>query len=222
MLPVPVTYYFDFKRTNDLMRPYVMHEFASYGVRHLVLGECLLQLILGDRTMVKTLSQEMAAEGLSFLDSHAVFGPYLDLCCPEPDARAEMLLRLKLQLHIIAALGVKTVTIHTGNETHYPSWPLEVLFDFIKRSLDELLPLAEKLGLVICLENIWFQINTADRLLAIKREYPSDALGFCYDSGHANLMDKGRNFPGSKPFTAWSPALPRFDDRFWKKCSPMW
>ena len=96
MFSVPVTFLFDFKRVNDAMRPYVMHEFAVNGARHLVLSEDFLSKILEKREMAGVLKREMAAEGLSFCDAHAVFGPYLDLCCPVPEARPEMLLRLKL------------------------------------------------------------------------------------------------------------------------------
>ena len=220
MLPAPVTFLFDFNRTNDLLRPYIMHEFAVNGAKHLVLSDTLLKLFLSERSMAATLQKEMAEEGLSFLDAHAIFGPFLDLCCPVAEARPEMLLRHKLQLQIIASMGVKTVTIHIGNEKYHPEYPLEFQFDCIKRSLDELLPLAERLGIVICMENIWHQLDTADRLLAIKKEYPTDALGFCYDSGHANLMDKGRDFPESRPFAAWDPVLPQFDNRVLEKMLP--
>lgn len=220
MISAPVTYIFDFTRANETMRPYMMHEFAVNGAKYLVLNTGLIQMILSSRNMARTLTQEMAAEGLEFYDSHSMFGPYLDLCCPVAEARTEMMLRHKLQLHIIASMGVKTVTIHVGNETHYPEYPLEVQYDYIKRSLDELLPLAEKLGLVICIENIWYQLNTADRLVGIKKEYPTDALGFCYDSGHANLMDKGRNFPESRPYREWNPVTPQFDDHILEKMLP--
>lgn len=220
MIPAPVTYIFDFQRADESLRPYIMHEFAAEGAEYLVLTTGLLQLILSDRNMARTLTREIAAEGLSFYDAHAAFGPYLDLCCPAAEARAEMLLRHKLQLQIIASMGVKTVTVHVGNETHYPDYPLEVQYDCIKRSLDELLPVAEKLGIVICIENIWYQLNTADRLTAVKKEYPTDALGFCYDSGHANLMDKGRNFPESRPYADWNPVVPQFDDHILEKMLP--
>ena len=220
MFSVPVTYAFDFKRTNDTMRPYVMHEFAVNGVKHLVLNETLFQMILENREMAGILNREMAGEGLTFCDAHAVFGPYLDLCCPVPDARPEMLLRLKLQLQIIAGMGVKTITIHIGNETHYPGYTLQSMIDSVKSSLNELLPLAESLGVIICIENIWFQMNTPERLLDFKAEFPTDALGFCYDAGHANLMDKGRNFPGSKPYTAWGSVPPHFDHQILEKMLP--
>ena len=121
MLQAPITFRFNFECTDERTRPYVMHEFAANGANHLVLSETLLRMILSDRKMAVTLEQEMAAEGLTFCDAHAVAGPYLDLNCPVAEARSEMLLRLELQLQITASMGVKTITIHTGHETDYPT-----------------------------------------------------------------------------------------------------
>ena len=220
MFSVPVSFLFDFGQTNEKTRPYFMHEFAANGAKHLVLSNTLISEVMKDYTLQKTLLDEMAAEGLTFADAHATFGPMRDLICPVPEARPQMLLRQKLTLQILADMGVNTITIHTGNETHYPGYDLEVMYDCMKRSLDELLPMAEKLGIVICIENIWYQINTPERLLGIKKEFPTDALGFCYDSGHANIMDKGRNFPDSNPFKYWKDVPPQFDDRILEKMLP--
>ena len=225
MFSVPVSFLFDFGQTNEKTRPYFMHEFAANGAKHLVLSNTLISEVMKDYTMQKTLLDEMAAEGLTFADAHATFGPMRDLICPVEEARPQMLLRQKLTLQILADMGVNTITIHTGNETHYPGYDLEVMYDCMKRSLDELLPVAEKLGIVICIENIWNQINTPERLLGIKKEFPTDALGFCYDSGHANLCAKGYLHEGDKSIhrAAWKKITgedPVWDDQICEKMSP--
>ncbi len=216
----PVTFLYDFNHVDEKARRWAMHEFAANGAKHLVLTEYLIGRIFYERHLADTLQEEMAAEGLSFMDAHAIFGKYLDLNCPIPEAREEMISRHKAALQMIANMGVKTITIHTGNENVYPEYPLETQFECIKRSLDELLPTAEKLGIVICIENIWHQLNTPARLLAVKEAFPTDALGLCYDAGHANLMDKGRNDPESNPFKAWGNVPPAFDDRILEKMLP--
>ena len=220
MFSVPVTFAYEFDHTDDFTRPCVLHEFAANGARYMVLTDVLLAQLLQRHGLRKMLAQEMANEGLRFCDSHAPFGPYLDLNCPVQAARGEMLLRLKLVLEIAASFGVKTMTIHTGNETAFPEFPLEEQYDWVKRSLAELLPFAEQLGMVIAIENIWFQINTPDRLLGIKKEFPTDALGFCYDSGHANLMNRGRDFPESSPYRAWGKTPVVWEDRALEKMLP--
>ena len=220
MFSVPVSFLFDFGQVTDQTRPYVMHEFAANGAKHLVLSNTFISNVMKDYAQQKTLLEEMAAEGLTFADAHAPFGPMRDLICPVAEARPQMLLRQKLTLQIAAEMGVKTITVHTGNETHYPGYDLEVMYDCMRRSLEELLPFAEQLGITVCIENIWYQMNTPERLLGIKKEFPTDALGFCYDSGHANLMDKGRNFPDSRPYNVWKDVPPQFDDRILEKMLP--
>lgn len=220
MFSVPVTFVYEFHRTDDLIRPYILHEFAANGAEYMVLSDSLLAQILQRPALKKMLAKELADEGLSFCDSHAPFGPYLDLNCPVKEARGEMLLRLKLVLEIAAGFGVRTMTIHTGNETHYPDVPLEEQYDWIKRSLEELLPFAETLKIAIAVENIWFRINTPDRLLGLKKEFPSEFLGFCYDAGHANLMAKGRSFPESAPYQAWGATPVVWEERALEKMLP--
>ena len=43
MFSVPLTYTFDFKCANDIMRPDIMHEFAVNGAKHLVMNDMLLK-----------------------------------------------------------------------------------------------------------------------------------------------------------------------------------
>ena len=220
MFPVPVSFLFDYGVTDKEFRSFIMHEFAANGAKHLVLSNTLISEVMKELPLQKTLLKEMEAEGLSFADAHAPFGPLRDLVCPLEEVRPQMILLQKLTLRIAADMGVKTITIHIGNETHYPGCTVEHLLDCMKRSLDELLPDAEKLGITICIENIWHQVNTPERLLEVKEAFPTDALGFCYDAGHANLMDKGRNFPDSNPYKIWKDVPPKFDDGILEKMLP--
>ena len=67
--------------------------------------------------------------------------------------------------------------------------------DAARRSLEELLPVAEQLGVVICLENIFQPCNTVDDVLTLIGEFPSPWLGACFDVGHAHLMEHGMHVP---------------------------
>ena len=132
----------------------------------------------------------MAAEGLSFVDSHAPNDALLDLNCPDESFRHEMISRHKLTLNIAASMGVETLTIHCGLDFVTADVPLETHIARTKDALDKLLPEAEKCGVIIALENIWTPNCQPDVLLDIKKDFPTEYLGFCYDSGHANLIDK--------------------------------
>ena len=225
MFRVPVTFYFDFEPVTDSLRLYIMGEFAAAGARHLVLTDALIQQIMAKPGLENELLKEMSGAGLSFLDAHAPFGPLLDMNCPFPEKRGLMIARLKLALEICACMKVDTITIHVGNNHFAPASaiPAATHFARMKEALAELLPVAEKLGIVICIENIWFQLNTPDVLNGIKAEFPTEALGFCYDSGHANIMDRGRDYATGNAWNGWRAAgisLPQWEDKALEKMLP--
>ena len=67
------------------------------------------------------------------------------------------------------------------------------------------------------------QTTTPERLLAWKKEFPTDALGFCYDAGHANIMSKGKLYPEGAANTSWkytTPNTPQWDDHIIDKMLP--
>ena len=208
MFKVPVTYVMDFLRPRrDKLNCFLMQELYDLGARHLVLTDTLIEEIKMDSRgdLADLLMQQLADHGLDFVDAHAPFGPRLDLCCPFKNYRDIMLSSGKLALDICHYMGVKTICFHTGNWQPIPGIHL-VLEDYIKLTEDalaELLPHAEKNDCIICIENIWFPNNTPEVLLAIKEKFPTKYLGFCYDSGHANLMDKGRLYTDAQAERAW-------------------
>jgi len=200
----PVTHIFEFEQTNERMRPYIMAEFAANGARNLVLTSTLIREILKSPGFAKELHRDLASTGTRFVDSHFPFGVVEDLDLPLENLRPAMLLRQKLALEIIADFGVDSIACHVGNTPEqFREYSLEHLHECILRSLDELLPVAERLGITIAIENIWFATNTPEKLLAIAEHFKSDNLGFCYDSGHANLMTKDSGVENSHPAEAW-------------------
>ena len=205
MSHLPVTYYFHLESLPDDLRPYIMQEFAGAGAKHLVLTDSLLARIAAKPNFADTLMKEMADFGMTFLDSHAQFGHCIDLNCPFPEKRKVTLALHKLTLEICSYMKVGTITMHVGNfrRSVYGDVPHETQTNMIKEALAELLPVAEKCGITICIENIWFPSNSPDALLDIKKEFPTGYLGFCYDAGHANIMAKGCNYPTSAAHTGW-------------------
>ncbi|MBD3232344.1 MAG: TIM barrel protein [candidate division Zixibacteria bacterium] len=66
--------------------------------------------------------------------------------------------------------------------------------DNVRRCLDYLVPVAEKLGVVIGIENRYYisQIPNFDEVGVLLDEYDSPHIGFWYDSGHAaNISNLG-------------------------------
>lgn len=57
----------------------------------------------------------------------------------------------------------------------------------LKRSLDELMPVLEKYGVRIAVENT--ASDTFEEIADLMREYPPERLGITYDSGHGNIAE---------------------------------
>jgi sugar phosphate isomerase/epimerase len=183
-----------------------MAEFANAGAKHLVLTSTLIESIIKQPGFEDTLLKEMADNGLSFCDAHMPFGADLDLNCPNEAKRAMMIAKLKLVLEICAYMKTDTIAIHVGNNHYEAASKIadEIHIARMKDALSRLLPTAEELGITLCIENIWFSVNTPDVLNLIKAEFPTPALGFCYDSGHANIMDSGRLFTEGEAYSRWN------------------
>ena len=202
MFQVPVTFCapYAFLVENETNRQFFFHELASQGAKHVVLSEGFANKMLANADFAQKVWCELRYEGMSFVDAHAPYGELLDMNCPIQSFRPRMLETQKRTIELCASLGVKTLTIHVGNN-HWVEdaklRDLEYNRRCIEESLEKLLPVAEACGVIICIENIWFQTNTPEELLRYKSLVPTDALGFCYDAGHANIMADvpGREHP---------------------------
>lgn len=182
-------------------------EFAANGQRKIVLTDGLMRKMLKNLSYVAFCRTLLAETGMVFCDAHSIYGPTDDLCCLDPDLRRYMLMNHRQTLELAALFGIKTITIHLGRFDNF-SIPVQTYRDASLKALDELLPVAEKLGVIICIENSWHQTSSAEALLAAVDHFKSDFLGICYDAGHANVMS-GRfrdeanrmwgTYPGREP-----------------------
>ena len=206
MFPAPFTYFVEFREITPKLRPFILAELASAGVKHLVLNKFLIADILQDASLVKTLPIELSQAGLDFVDSHALFGLPYDLMLYGDQMQEHRILLGKLQLSIAAEMGVDTMTFHLGNDALVPEIPLEKLCENACRNLEALLPEAERLGVTLCIENSWNILSRPDSLLTFKREFPTKALGFCFDSGHANILSShAKSAEGGGARERWAP-----------------
>ena len=191
---VPVTFLYDWEHPRDFDRQTVMYEFAANGAKHLVLTDTLLKMIGRTPKLYRELPKEAAQAGLDFVDAHAPFKDDCDINCPDPAVRPFMLAHLKLMLQIVADFGVTSCCVHIGN-LYYHGYTLEQHREATCRSLDEILPVAEKLGVTVCLENLQRIGSHVDDLLGYFAKFPSKNLGACFDAGHANIMENGMKHP---------------------------
>ena len=185
------------------VRRYLWEACAAAGMPYVVLTCDMIRMIAGDPGMAGQFRRDAEASGVRFVDSHAPFASEEYLIRPA-EGRESMLTRNRLAIEIAADMGVDTITIHIGNpRPEYAGYTADQLCDAAKRSLEELLPCAERCGVVICIENIWFPTTHPGRVLEIFDAVRSDFLGICYDAGHANLMDRGRLYDDCAAKKAW-------------------
>ena len=226
MFNAPLTFLFDFEAVSAAGRPYIMQEFARCGAEHLVLADTLIKDIVADPGLADLLQKEMSDNGLTFCDGHAPFGLHYDMHCPFGRERKIMYARQKLTMEICAYMNVDTVTIHLGSTRLAPAsqMPVADMLALVRETLHELLPAAEKMGLTICIENSWYPLCTPENLLMLKAEFPTPALGFCYDAGHANIMDNGRLHTEGSAWMGWKTAgfncTPPWEERALEKMQP--
>lgn len=197
MKKIPITHCLPYKAANERVLATILLEMAEMGQHEVVLTDGILRDMTSDFSVIATYQKLLADTGMRFCDSHAPFGPKDDLNCPYPELRPMMVERQRQAIQVAATFGVKTITIHIGN-TFEKGVSLDQYEANLFDSLEKLLPTAENCGVTIAIENIWTPTTTAPRILAAIRRFPTEALGVCYDAGHANLTtgrhaEKGNN-----------------------------
>jgi len=207
---VPITFFYDWDRLGDRDRQTVMYELAANGVKHLTLADNVLHMIARWPRLYREFRQEAEHAGLDFVDAHAPFAYDLDLCVPIPEVRPYMLAHLKYILQIVGDFGIGTCCVHTINKA-YPEYTLEQQRDAICASLDEILPLAEKLDVTICIENLTRPGTSVEDEIYYIEKYDSPYLGACFDSGHANIMEKGMTDPECFVYDRWPERSPKWE-----------
>ena len=199
MPSVPVTFNFQLAAlaTDDLKA--ALRRLADAGIRHVVLNNALLEHFIVNPDAVPLYRQALKEAGLSFVDAHAPWGTWKDPGVPVEAEHEQIVLRQKMALRLCHQFGVTTIAYHTANTFNSVYGDDLVLDDYCRmllRSLEELLPDAERLGVTMALENQWTPLNQSACLLAAVRHFETPWLGICYDSGHGNLTERGREFPG--------------------------
>lgn len=103
-------------------------------------------------------------------------------------------------MRICAFMECKYMVVHGFKLAHYlgseeAEWQETLAF------LELLAPLAKELGITICMENLYTGLGNhivegpccdakkaAARIDAVNEKYGAEILGFCFDTGHANLV----------------------------------
>ena len=103
-------------------------------------------------------------------------------------------------MKVCAFFGCKFIVVH-GFKLAYYLGSEEAEWMETKRFLDYLAPMAKELGITMCIENLYDGIGghlvegpgcdakkAAERIDRMNENYHAEVLGFCFDTGHANLV----------------------------------
>lgn len=102
-------------------------------------------------------------------------------------------------MHVCAFLECPYIVIH-GFKLAYFLGSEEQEWAQTERFIDSIAPMAKEMGITICLENLYDGIGghliegpccdakkAVERIERINEKYQAEVLGFCFDTGHANL-----------------------------------
>lgn len=165
----------DYASDRGCPLPY-LERIAAAGFTHVHWCHHWASDFLYGRHELAQIRRWLADCGLAVLDLHASAGQEKRWGSPEEYERLAGVDLVANRLEMAAELGAEVIVLHAAAALPLPSH---------LRSLDELAPLARRLGVRIALENLpregWARI---DELFAV---HGPDSLGLCYDSGHGNI-----------------------------------
>jgi len=136
-------------------------------------------------SVVERNAQLFRQAGIQIWSVHLPFGDAHNLSHLDETARRRAVEYHKYVLERIALAGASVAVIHPGAEAKEEEIPrmIPLLLD----SLEELLPVAERLGVRLGLENMLPHHPGSDfqELRQVVEELGSEWLGVCFDTGHA-------------------------------------
>lgn len=143
--------------------------------------------------------QAAKAAGISIHQMHMPYPNYV----PQADNELNKYLKevvARKSMQICAFLGCHYIVVH-GFKLAYYLGSEEAEWDKTREFIEFLAPMAAELGITICVENIYTNIGkhivegpccdarkAAVRIDKVNEKYGADILGFCFDTGHANLV----------------------------------
>lgn len=179
---------------------------STLGVKRMSIDSATLQGAGENPELIEAILKAADQHKITFFDAHAPHGLGDSLGNPLPGGLEHSNEVMLKSLHTAADLGIKVLTMHTARTRlvnrfapeagPIPDIDLPGAVERTLRQLEILIPEAEKLGIIIALENLFLPSTTASHLMNIMEKARHPHLGLCYDSGHALIVEK---VPGKTP-----------------------
>ncbi|GBC98614.1 endonuclease 4 [bacterium HR17] len=124
-----------------------------------------------------------------FWSVHAPFGGPHNLAHSDQRARRRAVEYFKFVLERIALVGAAVCVLHPSS-TARPEVSPQKAWDWLRESLEELLPVAEELGLILAVENMLPEAAIGSDPAELSRflaGFLTPHLRLCFDTGHAHI-----------------------------------
>jgi sugar phosphate isomerase/epimerase len=143
-----------------------------------------------DEAGCRWMREVLAEAGLTVNSVHLPFGGEVNILSPDPGLRLHSLEAHRSLLRGSVWLGAETVVMHPGREYRSVRPPSEVVGSCIE-ALRDLTARAADVGLQVALENVLRAnaLSSHALLREIVEAVGRPELGFCLDTGHANIVD---------------------------------
>lgn len=139
--------------------------------------------------VLESWAQMFSDAGIKFWSVHAPFGGQYNLAHPEEKTRKRAVEFHKFVLERTRAVGASYLIVHPSSTLRNESEKVKA-WDWLQKSLDELLPSAEHLGIVLAVENMLPDAAIGSDPAELSRfltAYFSPHLRLCFDTGHAHI-----------------------------------
>ena len=191
-------YYYPLERfsNEDIYR--IIREFVDNSCQYFVLTSGMMKKLIVEPEQLEFMHKLCKDMDVKFSAVHSMCGNGFDLNTTDRERRPAMWQEHIKAMEISAGFGCKSYVVHVGAAHYcYDHVPLEVLRPLALETLEKLLPAAEKLGMILAVENSFEKPNSAKEVMALINHFGNHPnIGACYDTGHANCMATA---PGKTP-----------------------
>ena len=187
---IPLVHFIQWEKVPDNQLDSTFAELKNTGIDNIVLHPYWWVREGKEGSFLKIIHNKMLAAGIIGTACHGLWGNDYDLNCPDEARRKQITATHRHFMDTVASMGCLTYTVHLGER--HPGYSKEYMYDQIRKTLNALLPDAEKSGLKIAMENM-IEYDTSDEISALAAEYDHPSLGICLDTGHANIGEGIKN-----------------------------
>lgn len=184
-------YFYDWAPLSEDQFYKTVREFVDNGCRKFVITSTLLRNMIDSADTLKMVQNICSDMEVEFSAVHGMFGKWQgDLNCTNTDVRPGLIADHIKGMEIAASFGCKSYVVHIGAAEYcYDHIPIDVLRPLAIDAVEKMLPAAEKLGMIIAVENSQEPTNTAAETLKIVSAFGGNPhVGVCFDTGHANII----------------------------------